>query len=111
MLGVVTMVGIALGACRAAALSIPFDVGCSFENRFSQLPADDAALRSWLEAQPGIYRVFVLRRDQEAERHRLEVSYGISSNGWRYPHDLPDLDSKCRELGYSGNDTPFQAIP
>lgn len=91
-------------AAWAGLKSIPFSAGYSLEAEFDEFPPNDLALEEWLSSQPGIAKVLIGQRD--GEPRTLVVWITMGRNGWG--PQLPDLDSKCDELGYKGRKNGFR---
>jgi hypothetical protein len=66
------------------------------------MPADDRELEKWLVAQPGMHPHSVTI---ERNMNQLLVSNTLLRNLSGQPR-LPDLDLKCKQLGYVGK--PFR---
>jgi hypothetical protein len=102
-LATTAIVGTVLAASAWAGLkSIPASMGCSVWAEFKSLPPDDSALESWLKSQPGVAVVLISRGSK-----RVEVDFIQVRDGWGRP-PLPDLDTKCDELGYRGRVGSFR---
>src|SRR5262249_23677898 len=85
---------------------VPADFGYELEADFTDLPRDDGALEGWLRNQPGIYYAWIERNPIGGQWGRV-VSFGTPrDSGGRPP--LPDLESKCAELGYQGQKGRFR---
>jgi hypothetical protein len=88
-------------------ISLKTPYAFSVETSFAVTPADDEALISWLRAQPGVIAkwVWVERRGKV-----LRVNFSQERDSWGEP-PIPDLDSKCKELGYLGAAGRFRDSP
>jgi len=88
---------------------VPIDFSYGVETDFVEVPTSDAELQKWLQGQPGVWKAWVERQRVEP-RWRILVTIGMTQNGWRDP-PFPDLAGKCAELGYRGQQRPFQDQP
>lgn len=101
-------VGIVAAGCATSDWAFRQFVPASFhfclEGKFQTMPADDNKLMAWLGTQPGVvpHQVHVRR----FEGGIVEVGF-IQVTTLAHNPPLPDLDSKCAELGYKGPDGPF----
>jgi hypothetical protein len=103
LLALLGVVGIVWYEWRS--LKVPY--AFSVETKFGLMPADDKALISWLQSQPGIIpkHVWVERRGKT-----LQVNFSQERDSWGAP-PIPDLDSKCKELGYLAPTGLFRDSP
>jgi len=71
----------------------------SIETTFETMPKDDEGLENWLQGQPGIMAgtVSVDRPGSD----KLIVHFVMARNKAGHP-GLPDLEGKCKALGYAG---------
>jgi hypothetical protein len=82
----------AIGWCLF--LQVKVSVGYAVRAEFTQLPADDKALESWLAAQPGVVKV-TTNRDPGA----IRVYWVMVQDVWKNP-PVPDLRQVFEEFGY-----------
>lgn len=107
LLVTLAVVAVLLTAVWAGLKSIPVSLLYWVETEFQELPENDDALTAWLAAQPGVIHAFVGQR--KGEPNTLVVSFGMARTGWGPP--FPDLEAKCRELGYRGPTGLFRDSP
>jgi hypothetical protein len=81
-----------------------------FDARFETMPPGDEALEQWLRAQPGVVKHTIWINRLGEDKKTLEVSFIRSQNMAGHP-PIPDLDTKCAELGYTKPDSPFRPCP
>jgi hypothetical protein len=74
---------------------------------FENMPADDKDLKKWLCVQPGVVpeSVWISRRGRS-----LLVGFSIDRNLNGRPA-VPNLDGKCKSLGYGGPNSAFRDCP
>jgi hypothetical protein len=89
----------------ASILKIPYFIGV--EAQFEQMPENDKELEDWLKSQRevapdsvGVYR----------NGKTVQVWYRLSRNYWS-KQPIPDLNLKCKSLGYIGHNAAFHDIP
>ena len=63
---------------------------------FEQLPADDVALQTWLDQQPGVVRVIIVRNQKS-----IEVTWIMSQDILGQP-PIPELKEQFERFGYRG---------
>jgi hypothetical protein len=99
----------AFGAAGWFALHwLPADSIYDLVAEFSSVPTDDAALATWIQAQPNVYRAFV-NRERIGNQWRVEVTFGITHNGWGPA--VPNLDLAAANLGYRDPSGKFRDLP
>jgi hypothetical protein len=107
-LGIVAVLGAALLAGRYWLLrSVRASLSYCMEAEFARLPPDDDRLVEWLKVQPGVVAHTVLVRRFGGEGKQLEVGF-LQVRSLAGDPPFPDLDRKCRELGYRAPDGPFR---
>ena len=69
-----------------------------------EMPSDNTGLTDWLADQPGVVenRVHV----QHSSNGTVTVTFLMSQNAFNVP-SFPDLETKCRELGYKFKSPKF----
>ena len=95
------------GGFRLLASKIHVPIGYCFEARFDIVPADDKALKTWIQSQPGILSRTVRVGRFDPDKKLLVVDFTqVRNMTWEPP--LPDLDAECRIFGYTRSDGPFR---
>jgi len=89
----------------ASTLEVPYLF--SVEAQFEQMPPNDEELEDWLKSHPAVApeSVGVYRNGKT-----LQVFFRQSRNYWSQA-PTPNLDSKCKSLGYIGENAVFNEIP
>jgi hypothetical protein len=103
------VVAVILAGIRYAINRLPVDRGYTFMADFATVPPDDAELKTWLRAQPGVWGPAVSRTKVGRLTH-IQVDFGLSHEFGDAP-PFPNLSVRCAELGYQGQATPWQFVP
>jgi hypothetical protein len=82
-------------ACLAIFAFMPQPLFYHLKAEYSQMPADDHQLEAWLKLQPGVERIWLIRR----EGHAIRVWFAIAQNLYGRPV-TPDLSGACDSFGY-----------
>src|SRR5262245_42124994 len=108
-LAVVFSIFLACGGVWYAVHYVPADFPYRVEREVDEGTPTDVGLEQWMQAQAGVWRAGGKRRASGA-RWQLVVIVGMTQNQLHEP-PFPDLDAKCAELGYRGQQGPFRDQP
>jgi hypothetical protein len=103
MVGVLVVVLCCFVAASRIRASYFYELAADFES----MPIDDLEFTSWLRGQPGVVaRTVAVGRSGRTE---IVVRFVQSSSLLGHPR-LPNLNARCREMGYAGVDSDFRDV-
>lgn len=105
--GCLGMVVILIPLACMGLISIPQSKIYRVQCTCLSLPADDGALQDWLAEQPGVLSRTV--HIQRSEANQVSISIMMARDVWDQP-PFPDLEAKCKELGYDLGDGRFEDV-